>query len=376
MNVVTNSRQLGSLQIGSVDIFCGAGGLTVGLEAAGIDVRLGVDADGACAYPYETNTSSKFMHCDIRDLKAETVDLALGDFDWKVLAGCAPCQPFSTYTQGKLDEDDTRWGLLATFSRLASDLRPDVVTMENVWKLQRHSVFDEFVENLQRDGYWVDWWILECVKYGIPQSRRRLVLIASRHAPPAKPLPTTPNSDDWLSVEDTIGHLKPISAGASDPHDPLHAASALSEINMKRMKASTPGGTWRDWPEDLRAACHTKATGKTYPSVYGRMEWEKPSPTITGQCYGFGNGRFGHPEQHRAISLREAALLQSFPGDFRFVESENAVSMKSVGQMIGNAVPPKLGEAVGHAIVDHISSLGGLGTVENTLQRSAEDKIS
>lgn len=362
----------GTSDIACVDLFCGAGGLTLGLEAAGIDVRFGIDADPACAYAYRTNTQARFLPVDVRALASKAVAEQLEGAKWTVLAGCAPCQPFSTYTQGRLSERDDRWGLLASFARIAVEVRPHVVTMENVWKLARHGVFDRFVAQLRRAGYSVKWWVLDCVQFGIPQSRRRLVLIASRIGSPSPPTPTTQSPEEWSTVEDTIGHLPKLSAGESDPADPLHVASGLSEVNLRRIRASKPGGTWRDWPEDLRAQCHTRDSGRTYPSVYGRMESAKPAPTITGQCYGFGNGRFGHPDQDRAISLREAALLQTFPLDFQLFPRNEEVSISRAGQMIGNAVPPKLGEAIGKAIITHFGGLG-IATIlrQKRLQRRA-----
>ena len=145
--------------------------------------------------------------------------------------------------------------------------------------------------------------------------------------------------------------MRKIQAGECDPNDPLHFASSLSDRNLKRIRASKPGGTWRDWPEELRAACHRKPSGKTYSGVYARMTWDDPSPTMTTQCYGFGNGRFGHPEQDRAISLREAAILQSFPSGYRFLPENKKPSLKEVGRWIGNAVPVKLAEAIGKQII-------------------------
>ena len=119
------------------------------------------------------------------------------------------------------------------------------------------------------------------------------------------------------------------------------------------MKASRPGGTWRDWPKSLVAECHRGETGKTYPAVYGRMEWDKPAPTMTTQCFGFGNGRFGHPEQNRAISLREAARLQGFPPSYKFVPPIKKVEFTPIGRLIGNAVPVDLGRAIARSILDH-----------------------
>jgi DNA (cytosine-5)-methyltransferase 1 len=143
-------------------------------------------------------------------------------------------------------------------------------------------------------------------------------------------------------VRKTIAYLEPLAAGEKSKTDKLHLCSKLSNLNLKRIRAAKPGGTWRDWPPELIAKCHTKKTGKSYPSVYGRMEWDKPSPTITTQCFGFGNGRFRHPEQDRAITLREAALLQTFPANYQFIDpNENLVAIP-IGRLIGNAVPINL----------------------------------
>jgi len=156
-------------------------------------------------------------------------------------------------------------------------------------------------------------------------------------------------------VRECIEKLPRIGAGFADFQDRLHQSAGVDPINMKRLKASTPGGTWRDWPSNLVAQCHKKRSGKTYPSVYGRMVWDSPSPTITTQFYGFGNGRFGHPEQDRAISLREGALLQSFPKSYKFVAPDQPIQLSKVGRLIGNSVPVKLAEAIGRSFLEHIS---------------------
>jgi DNA (cytosine-5)-methyltransferase 1 len=156
------------------------------------------------------------------------------------------------------------------------------------------------------------------------------------------------------TVRQAIASLPPLEAGESSASDPLHTASKLSTLNIERIQASTPGGTWRDWPEDLRAECHRRATGKTYPSVYGRMEWDLPASTLTTQFYGFGNGRFGHPEQDRAISLREGAILQGFPPSYSFLPEGSTIHFKTLGRMIGNAVPVTLGKVIGRSIRRHL----------------------
>jgi DNA (cytosine-5)-methyltransferase 1 len=154
-------------------------------------------------------------------------------------------------------------------------------------------------------------------------------------------------------VRDEIGGLPKLKSGAADPDDPLHRTRDLSEINLKRIRASVPGGTWEQWPEDLRSPCHRKKSGATFRNVYARMEWDKPAPTITTLSYNFGTGRFGHPEQDRGLSLREAAMLQGFPSTYRFVAEDDPVYFNPLGRLIGNAVPPPLGKAVGEAVRAH-----------------------
>ena len=156
-------------------------------------------------------------------------------------------------------------------------------------------------------------------------------------------------------VEAVMAKILEEVAGGVDPCDALHAASRLSALNLERIRESNPGGTWRDWPERQRARCHTRASGATHPSVYGRMTWDAASPTITTQCFGYGNGRFGHPEADRAISLREAAMLQGFPRDYRFLRPQERASFATMGRLIGNAVPVPLGEYIGRALVEHVS---------------------
>lgn len=341
--------------IRAVDVFCGVGGLTRGLEDAGIDVTIGIDIDPACEYPYNQNNNATFRLKSVENIEASDLREAFGDVDFRLLAGCAPCQTFSSYNQ-KADVLDERWWLLRDFSRLVRDVKPEFVTMENVPGLEKHEVFEEFLNDLDCSGYCVNYGVVSCEEYGIPQYRKRLVLLASRLG---KIELLTPEQfgAERKSVRKAIGDLRPIGAGEADPEDPLHRSCVLSDLNMKRMKASRPGGTWRDWPEELVTRCHRSKSGKTYPGVYGRMKWTDPSPTLTTQFYGFGNGRFGHPEQDRAISLREGAILQTFPNDYKFVTPGKKINKKALGRLIGNAVPVKLGEVIGKSFLCHIASL-------------------
>lgn len=342
-------------RIACVDLFCGAGGLTHGFILEGLSVVAGIDLDPTCRFPYEENNDqAKFVERDIGKLTVNELKELFGDAALTVLAGCAPCQPFSTYAQRyESDGKDGKWGLLYHFARLAEGSMPDVITMENVPSVAKHAVFHDFVETLKGLGYKVWFDVVDSSKYGVPQMRQRMVLLASKHGDIRMIGPT---HEKPKTVRQAIGRLRPLVAGGSALNDKLHIASTLSEKNLKRIKASRPGGTWRDWPESLVANCHRAETGRTYPGVYGRMEWDKPAPTMTTQCYGFGNGRFGHPEQDRAISLREAALLQSFPRNYAFIPKDGEVYFKILGRLIGNAVPVNLGRAIARSINRHIAS--------------------
>ena len=336
----------------AADIFCGVGGLTRGLEKAGIDVQLGVDIDPACEYPYTGNNKAKFLLKSVEDLQPRDIEKAFCKSGIYLLAGCAPCQTFSMYNQ-KATSEDKRWWLLLQFSRLVKEVKPHLVTMENVPRLMKQDVFSEFIDNLKNEQYHVAYEIVNCVDYGIPQQRKRLVLLASKLGP-IRLLSSSEFGAERSTVREAIAYLPPLKAGEIHKTDPLHQASKLSHTNMERIKKSHPGGTWRDWDETLVAYCHRKKTGKTYPGIYGRMSWDEPAPTITTQFFGFGNGRFGHPEQHRAISLREGAILQSFPSDYTFTAPGQPICKKLVGRLIGNAVPVRLGEVIGLSMLEHV----------------------
>lgn len=345
-------------QVVAVDIFCGAGGLTRGLLDSGIEVVAGYDIDDACQFPYEHNNSpAKFNKKSVTELTGRKLLKHFPQGSFRVLVGCAPCQTFSKYTQGLDNEHDPKWTLLTQFARLVRELRPDIVSMENVPELQRYPVFDEFLNTLADEGFHFtndpEKRVVYCPDYGIPQHRSRVVVVASRFGR-IELIPPTHTPDKYRKVSDVLRSLPPLESGDESPGDPMHRTSRLTPINLRRIRHSTPGGTWRDWPRELVADCHKEKSGKTYPSVYGRMEWDKPSPTITTQFYGFGNGRFGHPEQDRAISLREGAILQSFPENYKFVKPKGEYAFKTIGRMIGNAVPVRLGEVVGKTIQQHI----------------------
>jgi len=339
--------------VAAVDLFCGVGGLTHGMVRAGIPVMAGIDLDPACKYPFESNNDAKFIHQDITDVLSEDLLAVYPKDVTRILVGCAPCQRFSRYARGQNQTTDEKWAMLRHFSRLVEGVRPTVVSMENVPELTNHEVFARFTNLLNMSGYFVTYKNVFCPDYGIPQLRTRLVLFASLLGE-VKLLPPTHNPKKYKTVKQVIGKTPPLVAGGIDPKDRLHRACNLSKLNLERVRVSRAGGSWRDWPEHLVANCHKVKSGVNYPSVYGRMEWGKPAPTITTQFFGYGNGRFGHPEQDRAISLREGSLIQTFPKSYRFCPEGDEVSFSTLGRLIGNAVPVRLGEIIGKSIINHI----------------------
>lgn len=338
-----------------VDLFCGIGGLTHGFVKEGFNVVAGVDVDSSCKYAYETNNNARFIQKDIFELTAKDVIEFYSNTNLKILVGCAPCQPFSRYTKGKLK--DNKWKLVSEFARLISEVQPDIVSMENVPELATHSVFREFLCELVKNQYEHSWSLVDCWQYGVPQTRTRLVLFASKLGAIEIIKPTHPPSR-VRTVRDVIGNLEPIDAGNASAKDPLHRASNLTKLNLRRIKSTPEGGSWKDWDKELVLECHKRDSGKSYSSVYGRMRWDEPAPTITTQCNGLGNGRFGHPEQNRAISLREAALIQTFPRYYRFVDPGTEVIIKHIARHIGNAVPVRLGQIIARSIGKHLEVHG------------------
>jgi len=337
----------------AVDLFCGVGGLSHGFVLEGLKVAAGIDLDPACEFAYESNNNGKFIKQDISKVTGKDLKKLFKGADIKVLAGCAPCQPFSTYSNRYNQERDNKWNLLSQFSRLVREANPQIVTMENVPALEKHPVFMTFVRSLRRQHYEVWHDVIDCSQYGVPQTRKRLVLLASKLDKLALIPPTSKKA---VSVKRAIGKLPSIKAGQTHKKDKMHTAAGLDAINLERIKVSKPGKTWRVWPKGMIAKCHRQKSGKTFSGVYGRMTWGDPAPTMTTQCYGYGSGRFGHPRQHRAISLREAAILQSFPRRYKFLKRGETASITTLGRLIGNAVPVKLGRAIAKSIQLHIKA--------------------
>ncbi|WP_296110359.1 DNA (cytosine-5-)-methyltransferase [uncultured Alistipes sp.] len=340
-----------------VDLFCGIGGLSYGLKSQGFVIKGGFDLDATCKYAFEHNIGAPFFHKNIKDVSGDEIRALYSNGSIRVLAGCAPCQPFSSYSHKK-DKDPIKYDLLYEFGRLVKEVSPDYVTMENVSQITNFKlkpVFSDFLNTLTGEGYHVFWKVVFCPDYGIPQTRKRLVLLASKDSD-IELLQATHTKNTYLSVGDVIKDLPAIHSGESYIQDPLHRANALSPLNLERIKATPYGGSWRDWPDKLVLTCHKTENGKSFGSVYGRMRWEDPAPTMTTECTGYGNGRFGHPEQDRAITPREAARFQTFPDTYKFFEDETKVSITKAARYIGNAVPPKLGEVIARSLNQNIKA--------------------
>ena len=345
------------LKVGAVDLFCGIGGLTYGLQQSGINVVAGIDLDESCKFPFEYNNNSQFIHKNISEVTGKEIKRLLKGFDVKILVGCAPCQPFSSHRKDKKDRKSHKdWSLLYQFSRVIKESSPDIISMENVPALVEEKVFIDFVNDLKTTGYHVTFSVINVSDYGVAQSRRRLILLASKKHIIQLVDPTHKNCPN--TVRNVIGNLPAINAGEVSVDDRLHQASILAYINIRRIQASKPNGTWRDWPDELILKCHKKESGHSYSSVYGRMGWDNLAPTMTTQFNAYGTGRFGHPIQDRALSLREGALLQSFPPNYSFLSESEIVCIKSIARHIGNAVPPRLGEIVGDSIQNCLSKKG------------------
>lgn len=349
------------MKTSAIDLFCGIGGLSYGLQKAGISVVAGLDLDQSSQYAYEENVKADFILKDISKFHGDEINKKYwcNKNQTKILAGCAPCQPFSAHSNKIKNKGQTKkWRLISEFRRLVEETNPDIVTMENVPNLANQKIFQDFVAFLEQKQYFVSYSNVFCPDYGIPQKRRRLVLLASKYGEISL-IPKTHSEGNYVTLRDAIAHLPKVNAGEICKSDPLHRSIKLTGINLQRIKASKPNGTWLDWNEDLRLACHKKNTGSTYKSVYGRMSWDEPSSTITTQFHNYGTGRFGHPTQNRALTIREAAILQTFPIDYKFYKNEKDIFIRRLGVHIGNAVPVDLGFVIGKSIKLHIEGHHG-----------------
>ena len=344
-----------------VDLFCGVGGLSHGFFLEKFNIIAGIDNDKSCEYAFVSNNGGKYMCEDIFSSDPKKIKELFPKGSTKILVGCAPCQPFSRYNSFVKEDnaEDQKWALLLEFGKIIETVQPDIISMENVPQLARYNkkgVYSKFIKILEKHNYFISdtQQVVYCPDYGVPQNRKRLVLLASKLGPISL-IPPIFNTTNYPNVKEAIGKLPAINAGEVDKNDSLHRSQNLSELNLNRIKISKPGGSWRDWPKELHLDCHKKLEGRTFGDVYGRMKWSEPSPTLTTHCAAISNGRFGHPEQNRAISLREASILQSFPENYKFIDPKSKkISSTNIQRHIGNAVPVKLGQAIAKSIKAHI----------------------
>lgn len=318
----------------AVDLFAGCGGLTQGLKDAGYNVLAAVEIDQKARATYALNHPEvRLAGEDIRALSSDQLlnscNLKVGDLD--LLAGCPPCQGFSTIRRLNKPNAarDQRNGLIEDFQRLALELHPRMVMMENVPAIAKYRKFAELVRALKRAGYSVEYNVLDVSDFGVPQRRKRLILVGNRVGPAR----LAEKSLKRLTVRDAISELG--DAGMSG--DDLHDVPARRSQHVQALIELIPkdGGSRHSLPPEMQLACHK---GKScFNDVYGRMKWDDVAPTITSGCVNPSKGRFIHPELNRAITLREAAILQGFPQSYKF---DLAHGKEAISLMIGNALPP------------------------------------
>jgi DNA (cytosine-5)-methyltransferase 1 len=341
----------------AIDLYCGAGGLSLGLAKAGFKVRAAVDNDAAAVRTYRSNIGDHVLDRSIMDLTAaELLDFAqIAPGECALLAGGPPCQGFSVKRRG--DPNDPRNELLLEFFRFIEALRPAFFMVENVkGLLSKHGrpYLDDLMKRASDDGYYCHLCELDAVEYGVPQFRPRAFLVGERttneprfHFPEASLGP-----DQYKTVAMAIGDLpSPPIDGSCHAQIPNHyRESKLAAINIERIRAVPPGGGRQDLPVHLQLPCHQKNPLLRHVDVYGRLSWDAPSVTITARFDSFTRGRFGHPVEDRSLTLREGARLQTFPDDFVFYGNR-----EECARQIGNAVPPQLAFVLGSAIRDAIS---------------------
>jgi len=335
------------------DFFSGCGGTSRGFTQAGLESVFALDFDKDAAETFKVNFPETVVEQrDIRKLQIKSIS---GLIDAQkgnpiLFCGCAPCQPFTKQNTSRTDKDD-RISLLNSFGQFVEHYRPEYVFIENVPGMQKvnaDSPFDAFYKKLKDMGYSIATDIIAAQDYGIPQRRRRLVLLASRVGEIELPKPThgPAAGREYSTVREWISHFPQIEASQQHPDVLNHRAARLAPINLERIQSTPPEGDRSSWPERLKLNCHKNYSG--HVDVYGRMKWDAPATGLTTRCISLSNGRFGHPEQNRAISVREAAALQTFPDDFIFTGSLN-----SQAKQVGNAVPTKLAEVFGTYMLGH-----------------------
>lgn len=338
--------------IKAIDFFCGAGGLTHGLQLSGIDVFAGIDFNLTCKQTYEENNNAVFIHKSIVDITAQEIKNLFNQNatkkNYTMIAGCAPCQPYSMINTRK-KQNDERKTLLDEFRRIIKGVKPHFVLMENVSRLnEENEYFSKFLQMLTIANYQYEYKVLNAKDFCVPQNRKRLFLIATR----VKSIKLTFKNlkpKKLVLLEDVIKHLEPILHDTSSLNDPLHTSLRLSDLNLKRIQLTPHNGGLRNaWPKEMLTPSHAKK--QSFLDNYGRLAWGSLSATITTKFHQYCSGRFGHPEQDRALSLREGALIQTFPYSYKFYGNKDEIA-----RQIGNAVPINLSKSVGEIIISSIA---------------------
>lgn len=344
----------------AVDFFCGGGGMSYGMKMAGVDILAGIDYEINCKETYEANIGvGKFIHADVFDLEEiqlqNKLNLNKNDDDL-ILIGCSPCQFWSIINTDKKKSEKSK-NLLIEFERFVKFFKPGYVVVENVpgvLRKKKESGLESFIDWLENSGYLVHFEVHNTNDYGVPQSRKRFTLVANR----ISQIKVFPKKEEKkLVVKDVLGiknGFRMISAGTVDNTEFLHSVPNVSDLTLKRLqKVSKDGGNRLGFANDpeLQLSCFV-GRDSSFKDTFGRLWWDRPSPTITTKFFSVSNGRFVHPEEDRALSLREGATLQSFPKDYKFF----GTSHSSIARLIGNAVPPEYAKRIGLAIVKNHSN--------------------
>lgn len=345
-------------KIKAIDFFCGGGGMSFGMQKAGIEILAGIDYESACKETYEANIEgAKFIQADVFDLKEEDLEEKLSlkkNDDNLLLIGCSPCQFWSIINTDRKKSEKSK-NLLIEFERFVKYFNPGYVVVENVpgvLRKKKESGLEEFILWLEENNYKVHFKVHNTNDYGVPQTRNRFTLVANRIGKQK----IFPQKDvgSKLLVKDVLGEANGfarIEAGTIDNTHFRHSVSNLTELTLQRLKkVKKDGGDRLGFANDLdlQLRCFL-GKDNSFKDTFGRLWWDKPSPTITTKFTCVSNGRFVHPEENRALSLREGATLQSFPKDYKFY----GTSHSSIARLIGNAVPPVYAEKIGLAIKEN-----------------------
>lgn len=330
--------------LSAVDLFSGAGGTTQGLRNAGYEVIAAIENDTAAAKTFKANhPDTRLLAKDIRRVQAPALARSLKTNERRLdlLTACPPCQPFSTLGNG--DADDPRNALVSSVSRFVEQLRPRAVLLENVPGLRSEDRFLQLVGSLQTE-YSLSEYVVQASEFGVPQSRRRIILLGiEKEAEVGLPLDLiSALPEDFDTSTKVAADALRLAVNIDRAADPIHRARTPQAKTLERIRMVKPGGGRLQLSKELELACHARLDRKNATSIYGRIDPDKPAPTMTTRCTTPSCGRFIHPSEHRGLTLREAALIQTFPVGYSFKGTYGEIE-----RQIGNAVPVRLAYALG-----------------------------